>query len=709
MWAPVLLPKQLHDMVTKSAPHAASIVCLFIVCLLTFVQPSSLQMKPDDNPVIPESGLSIKPEVNPALLSLKYAVKIDEHEGYQEEDPTVAHFLPFSGSCYPSTGNRFTGSWHSNLYIGNNSGSNVLMAWGQLMSTYTGLGTGDIATPTTVPAASYAGVPLEVKSCSSGGAAGLSVLALRTSTKLYLFGNSTLITNITSMAGVGGGVINTVLNTAASDITSLLPVAVGNITQMALSQNAFAVVTNTGDVYVLTKVVSLQGNNAGVSTPAVWHHVTLSGGVTFLTGVTKFSLSSSGAFALVGTTNKIYYWGAPANVAGVANVATSYAYAYDMSAQIPAGQTVYDLVCLGTKAAPVQSTLFLLCTNKKVYGCGMNTNGCLGVNDTRTASSGGTSFNQSTFVTVKGTDGVTDLSNIMKIDGDTEGDVFCMAAMTFNGLVYGWGDSPAGMLGVNGATGSFAVPKTVQLFLGTAPGSGYDDFSVAGHFIIAFYVNGATDQYWYLGHNIAGSFGDPANATTFILAATPANLNAPVGISFDCSLPFLPLTWLSFNAQKQVSSVLLTWSTASELNTQDFLVQHSTDGTNWTTIGTVQSVGTSNNTEDYSYLHTKPITGLNYYRLLQRDIDARSSYSKTVSVLYSSKNKSLITSSNSIASGTLDLLLQESATIAIFNSSGQLILTKELAAGKQQIPIGNFAKGVYLLKAGEVTEKFIIQ
>jgi len=631
---------------------------------------------------------------------LRPSAQTDEYEGYTEEDPNVAHYLPFSGTCYPGTGNRFTGSWHSNLYIGNNNGANVLMAWGQLMLNYTGTGTGNITAPTTVSAATYAGVPLEVKSCSSGGATGESVLVLRTSTNLYVFGTAVNLTAITTMAGFGGIAVNT----AASDITGAkLPagVLVTDIRQIEITRKALAIVTKTGNVYMLTTLVNLQGDKTAAA-PAVWHHVTLADGVTFLSGVTKFSLSGSGAFALVEGTNSIYYWGAPANVAGVANTTISYNYAFDMSAQIPASTIVKNLVCLGA-STPSSSTLFLLCNNRKVYGCGLNTGGCLGINNATVT------FNQPTFITVKGADGVTDLANIMKIDGDTEGDVFCMAAMTYNGLVYGWGDSPAGMLGVNGATGSFAVPKTVQLFLGTAPGSGYDDFSVAGHFIIAFYINGASDQYWYLGHNIGGSFGDPANVTTFILAATPANLNAPAGISFDCSLPFLPIIWLSFNAQKQANSVLLTWSTGTEINSQDFLVQHSTDGNSWTTIGTVQAAGTSYNTEDYSYLHTNPAKGINYYRLLQRDIDGKSSYSKTVSILFNNKTKQLIISPNSVISGTLDLQLQEAATIVIFNSSGQLILSKDLSAGKQQIPVGNFARGVYMLKAGEVTEKFIIQ
>ena len=450
----------------------------------------------------------------------------------------IAYTMPYvtSGGCVAGTVNRFTGSYHSNLYIGNSNGTNILLGWGQNMATYLGTGSGDITTPTIVNSTSYAsGVPLEVRSSSSGSSTGYSAMVLRTSTKLYLFGTAANITAITTITGFGGAG----LTTAASDITSKLPtgVLVSDISQMAISQTAFAIVTNAGEVYITTKYINLQGDRTTLNS-AIWHKVLVgSSGATALTGVTKFSLSSSGAFALTNN-GKIYYWGSPANVSGVVNTSTTYNYAFDMSAQIPNGVNVTDLVVLGTKA-PSSSTLFLLCNNNKVYGCGLNTSGVLGINNVTYTT------NQATFKAVKGIDGVNDLTGITRIDGDTEADIFSMGAMDNNGKIFGWGDSPAGMLGqpLTGAgTGSYPVPKTIQLFTvapkvgyNAAPSSGYTDFSIAGHFTIAFYTSGSTSQYWYQGHNNGGSIGDPANTTSYIVADIPAKLDATGGVSFDCS------------------------------------------------------------------------------------------------------------------------------------------------------------------------------
>ncbi|OYY17427.1 MAG: hypothetical protein B7Y69_10730, partial [Sphingobacteriia bacterium 35-40-8] len=331
--------------------------------------------------------------------------------------------------CVPGTVNRFTGSYHSNLYIGNANGVNVLLAWGQNMKTYTTGAGGDYTAPFFVNTSSYTGIPYEVRSSSTGGGSGPSVMAMRTSTKFYVFGSTTNISNITSMANFGAAS----LTNANADVTNKLPAGVGiaDVAQFAVSPTAIGIVTTAGNVYMLTKLATLQGDIAGAN-GAIWHQVKLSDG-TPLSGVVKFSLSGSGAFALTAT-GKIYYWGRPANVNAAVNTTTSYNYAYDMSAQIPSGTTVVELVVLGKSTGT--NMLFLLCNNLKVYSCGLNDDGVLGVGNTNT------NFNQATFQQVVG------LSNIVHIDGNTEASLFTMGAMSSTGRIYGWGDGVACMLGI---------------------------------------------------------------------------------------------------------------------------------------------------------------------------------------------------------------------------------------------------------------------
>jgi hypothetical protein len=83
----------------------------------------------------------------------------------------------------------------------------------------------------------------------------------------------------------------------------------------------------------------------------------------------------------------------------------------------------------------------------------------------------------------------------------------------------------------------------------------------------------------------------------------------------------LPIELLSFEGKKQVNSNMLYWSTASEYNTNYFIIEKSDDGVEWIGIGQVQSAGNSTQKLDYS-LEDKDVSQvINYYRLHQYDID----------------------------------------------------------------------------------------
>jgi hypothetical protein len=108
-------------------------------------------------------------------------------------------------------------------------------------------------------------------------------------------------------------------------------------------------------------------------------------------------------------------------------------------------------------------------------------------------------------------------------------------------------------------------------------------------------------------------------------------------------------------------------------------------------------------------VHTNPAKKINYYRILQQDRDNRSSYSKTVSVFFTTYAKPLGIFPNVVTDGKINVQTQEAAVIYIYNSTGQLALSKELPAGTQTVNVRNLSKGIYFLKAGAETEKFIIQ
>jgi hypothetical protein len=122
---------------------------------------------------------------------------------------------------------------------------------------------------------------------------------------------------------------------------------------------------------------------------------------------------------------------------------------------------------------------------------------------------------------------------------------------------------------------------------------------------------GANYNGGYVTSDLVTGFGP------FTLASTVPNNRLPVEL---VSLKATPTP---------EGKVNVSWITASERNTSHFLVQHSTDGMVFRTIGKLQASGESTTARSYQFVHTNP-AGFNYYRLSSVDQDASSRLSAMV-------------------------------------------------------------------------------
>lgn len=171
----------------------------------------------------------------------------------------------------------------------------------------------------------------------------------------------------------------------------------------------------------------------------------------------------------------------------------------------------------------------------------------------------------------------------------------------------------------------------------------------------------------------------------------------------------LPVTWLSFTATKKENTSVLNWSTATEQNTKDFVVQHSAGTGEWKSLGTVKAAGNATTRKDYTYTHHTPVPGYNYYRLIQRDQDGQFSYSKVVSVVMNSEDIKLRVFPNPVQDGRLNVLLKESTQVRLFDAAGRQVMTQRLNAGLQTMNVSGLQGGVYYLKAGAESVSVIIK
>lgn len=98
------------------------------------------------------------------------------------------------------------------------------------------------------------------------------------------------------------------------------------------------------------------------------------------------------------------------------------------------------------------------------------------------------------------------------------------------------------------------------------------------------------------------------------------------------SIVLLPVKLVSFSAKLTDSkSVEINWETAFEINNDKFVIEKSTNGTNFISIGTVNAIGEGLGQKIYSYSDNSFASGsFAFYRLKQVDTDGKETYSKVI-------------------------------------------------------------------------------
>ena len=84
----------------------------------------------------------------------------------------------------------------------------------------------------------------------------------------------------------------------------------------------------------------------------------------------------------------------------------------------------------------------------------------------------------------------------------------------------------------------------------------------------------------------------------------------------------LPVKLSSFTAKEDGSGVKLAWTTVSEENNDRFEIERS-NGSFFTSILTVKGKGTTKSANNYSVYDFNPVKGINYYRLMQYDLNGK--------------------------------------------------------------------------------------
>ncbi|MBJ6143212.1 DUF11 domain-containing protein [Hymenobacter sp. BT559] len=169
----------------------------------------------------------------------------------------------------------------------------------------------------------------------------------------------------------------------------------------------------------------------------------------------------------------------------------------------------------------------------------------------------------------------------------------------------------------------------------------------------------------------------------------------------------LPVVLVEFGARAvQQRDALLSWTTASEVNSAYFEVERSFDGTTFVAIGRVAAQGTKAAASAYTLTDAgvaAKATGPVYYRLHQVDLDGTATYSPQRTVSFPKvATVSLSVYPNPVADRTtLDLSqLPTAATfqVQLLDATGRTVRTWALGGGQPQLlELAGLASGSYLL------------
>ncbi len=232
-----------------------------------------------------------------------------------------------------------------------------------------------------------------------------------------------------------------------------------------------------------------------------------------------------------------------------------------------------------------------------------------------------------------------------------------------------------------------------------------------------------TPDYYFIGSRfISNPIVSPDVTTTYqVLVTNNANgcantATTTVVVKDTCNL--LPLLWLDFTARLENKDVRLTWTVAMEQNNKIFVIERSNDGRYWTAIGTVKSLGNTEQRRVYESYDMRPNEGVNFYRIKQVDFNGRVTYSVVRQVMVINQQSGLVVYPNPttdvvhyvipnfISAGHYELRLTGIEGRLIHNYS---ITNSQGSLSMKGLPAGVYVLGITNNKGMSDNKKIVLQ
>ncbi|AMR28386.1 hypothetical protein A0257_15670 [Hymenobacter psoromatis] len=281
------------------------------------------------------------------------------------------------------------------------------------------------------------------------------------------------------------------------------------------------------------------------------------------------------------------------------------------------------------------------------------------------------------------------------------------ATYTAAGLVY---DATGNLLAK--ASNGLLLGGTNAVLASTGPSGNAGNTLPAG-----VSLNPITGQIYVSDVSATGLVNNPT-ARTYSVNVTTTDSNGGIStqpVTFTIGANPLPVVLTAFTAQAvQNRDALLSWNTASEVNSASFDIERSVDGVAFAKIGGVAAQGTSVSATAYTFTDAgvgARAQGPVYYRLRQLDLNGAAAYSPVRAVSFTKPAAVALSiyPNPATSSTSLDLsALPASASyqVVVLDAIGRQVLTTTQAGGLPQLlDLTSLASGTYqVLVAGKLAD-----
>jgi hypothetical protein len=173
------------------------------------------------------------------------------------------------------------------------------------------------------------------------------------------------------------------------------------------------------------------------------------------------------------------------------------------------------------------------------------------------------------------------------------------------------------------------------------------------------------------------------DASTNGLFFMPLSLLPEVSDDDEEVLVILPVRFVLVNAKCEGGRTRINWATGEESDDNEFIIEKSIDGNNWTAIGTIPGAGSGSSEKHYSFIDTDPAQNA-FYRVKERSISGQIHVSNPV--------RSMCLPAGDVKwwpapvfnelNISITAIRESKAEITVFDSRGSLLVIRNFTVGQ---------------------------